>query len=263
MSIRQVGNRLGGVDRVLAALHELAHHPRGVALEELARRLGQPKSSLHRALAALRRFDLVRQDEHRRYHLSLDFVGLAFQYYESLEEQVLVQPTLGVLAKRLSEAAHYAVLDGVEVIYIARVAPANVGFQMAARVGGRQPAHSTALGKVLLAHALEGDGDVERWVDAHGPLRVKTPRTLTTADALERELQTTRDRGYALDNQENEPGINCIAFPVFIGPRDRPAGAISVSAVAQRTPLAQLAKRAEEIRGLIEERLGPVTRKRA
>jgi IclR family acetate operon transcriptional repressor len=262
MSVRQVENRLVGVDRVLAALRELAHHPRGVALEELAQRLGQPKSSLHRALAALRRFDLVQQDEHRRYRLSLDFVGLAFQYYESLEEQVLVQPTLEVLAKRLSETAHYAVLDGADVIYVARVAPANVGFQMAARVGGRQPAHSTALGKMLLAHALAGDGEVERWVGAHGPLREKTPRTLTTAKALEGELQATRQRGYALDNQENERGVNCIAFPVFIGPRDRPAGAISVSAVAQRTPLAQLAKKAEEIRGLVEERLGPVTGKR-
>jgi IclR family transcriptional regulator, acetate operon repressor len=258
MSVRQVENRLVGVDRVLAALRELAHHPRGVALEELAQRLAQPKSSLHRALAALRRFDLVEQDEHRRYRLSLDFVGLAFQYYESLEEQVLVQPTLDVLAKRLSETAHYAVLDGADVIYVARVAPANVGFQMAARVGGRQPAHSTALGKVLLAHALGGDGEVKRWVDAHGPLREKTPRTLTTAEALEDELHATRERGYALDNQENERGVNCIAFPVFIGPRDRPAGAISVSAVAQRTPLAQLAKKAEEIRGLVEERLGPV-----
>jgi IclR family acetate operon transcriptional repressor len=260
MSIRQVENRLVGVDRVLAALRELADHPTGVALEELAQRLGQPKSSVHRALAALRRFGLAQQDADRRYRLSLDFVGLAFRYYESLEEQSLVGPTLDALAKRLSETAHYAVLDGADVIYVARVAPPDVGFKMAATIGGRQPAHSTALGKVLLAHALRGGGDVERFVAGHGPLQKRTPRTLTTARALGRELAAIRERGYALDDQENESGVNCIAFPVFIGPRDRPAGAISVSAVAQRTPLEQLAAKAEEIRGVIEAGLGPVTR---
>jgi DNA-binding IclR family transcriptional regulator len=260
MSIRQVENRLVGVDRVLAALRELADHPKGVALEELAQRLGQPKSSVHRALAALRRFGLAQQDEHRRYRLSLEFVGLAFRYYESLDEQVLVGPTLETLAKRLSETAHYAVLEGADVIYVAKVAPPDVGFKMAATVGGRQPAHSTALGKVLLAHALRDAGEVERFVADHGPLRKKTPRTLTTARTLGRELAATRKRGYALDDQENEPGVNCIAFPVFIGPQNRPAGAISVSAVAQRTPVEQLAQKAEEIRTLIEERLGPVTR---
>jgi len=260
MSIRQVENRLVGVDRVLATLRELAHHPNGVALEELAQRLGQPKSSIHRALAALRRFALVQQDEDRRYRLSLEFVGLAFRYYESLEEQVLMNPTLEALATRLSETAHYAVLDGADVIYVAKVTPPDVGFKMAATVGGRQPAHSTALGKVLLAHALRGEGEVRRFVAAQGPLRKKTPGTLTTAAALARELAATRERGYALDDQENEPGVNCIAFAVFTGPRERPAGAISVSAVAQRTPVARLAEQAEEIRALIEERLGPVTR---
>jgi IclR family acetate operon transcriptional repressor len=260
MSIRQVENRLVGVDRVLAALRELADHPKGVRLEELAQRLGQPKSSVHRALASLRRFGLAQQDEHRRYRLSLEFVGLAFRYYESLEEQVLVGPTLEALAKRLSETAHYAVLDGADVIYVARVAPPDVGFKLAATIGGRQPAHSTALGKVLLAHVLRAEGEVERFVADHGPLLERTPRTLTTARPLERELAAIRERGYAVDDQENEPGVNCIAFPVFIGPRDRPAGAISVSAVAQRTPVEQLERKAEEIRALIEERLGPVTR---
>lgn len=260
MSICQVPNRLVGVDRALATLRELASHPQGAALDDLAQRLGQPKSSVHRALAALRRAGFASQDDNRRYRLSLEFVELAFRYYESLEEQVFVQPALQTLAGRLGETAHYAVLDGADVVYVAKVAPAHLGFQMAARIGGRQPAHSTALGKVLLAHTLRGDDDVESFVHRHGPLRERTPRTITTAAALERELSATRERGYALDDQENEPGINCIAFPIFIGSRDRPVGAISVSALAQRTPLERLAERAEEIRALIEERVGQVTR---
>jgi IclR family acetate operon transcriptional repressor len=256
---RQDLPRVIGVHRSLAALRELAAHPKGIGLDHLAARLQQPKSSTHRALAALRRAGFVEKDDNRRYHLTLEFVRLAFAYYDALDHQALVQPVLDLLAAQFEETAHYAVLDEGDVIYLARAAPPQVFFQMAATVGGRQPAHSTALGKMLLAYALPDGTAVDRFVDAHNPLAKKTPRTLTTAKALASELETTRNRGYALDDQENEPGVNCIAFPIFLGSSQRPEGAISVSAVAQRTPLIQLVARADHARATITKHLGPVT----
>lgn len=256
---RQEPPRLVGIDRSLVALRELSAHPKGIGLEHLARKLKQPKSSTHRALAALRRAGFVEQDENRRYRLTLEFVRLAFSYYEALDHQSLVQPALEALAEQFEETVHYAVLDGGDVVYVARVAPPHVFFQMAATVGGRQPAHSTALGKILLAHTLTDTATVAQFIDAYGPLAKKTPGTLTTAATLARELEITRQRGYALDDQENEAGVNCIAFPVFLGSNARPAGGISVSAVAQRTPLAQLVAQEANIRARIEARLGPVT----
>lgn len=248
-----------GVDRSLVALRELSAHPKGISLEHLASTLQQPKSSTHRALAALRRAGFVEQDENRRYHLTLEFVRIAFSYYDALDHQALVQPALQALAERFEETVHYAVLEDADVVYVARVAPAHVFFQMAATVGGRQPAHCTGLGKLLLAYTLADADAVRQWVMAHGPLAQKTPRTLTKADVLAPELEVTRLRGYALDDQENEVGVNCIAFPVFLGSGARPAGAISVSAVAQRTPLATLIAEEGDIRGTIEARLGRVT----
>lgn len=259
MSSRQGPRRLVGIDRSLEALRALSAYPKGISLEALADRIQQPKSSTHRALAALRRAGFVEQDEHHRYRLTLEFVRLAFAYYDALDHQALVQPVLETLAEQFEETCHYAVLDEEDVIYLARAAPSQVFFQMAATVGGRQPAHATALGKMLLAYALPDGASVKRFLDTHGPLAKKTQRTLTTVNALAHELEITRSRGYALDDQENEPGINCLAIPVFLGSGAHPEGAISVSAVAQRTPLLQLVGRAEEVRATITARLGSVT----
>jgi IclR family acetate operon transcriptional repressor len=255
--------RLIGVERGLAALKEMARHPTGVSLEELAQRLGTPKSSLHRSLASLRRAGLVQQDERRLYRLSLDFVSLAFDYYDALEEPLLVQPALKSLASHLAETAHYAVLDGGEVVYVAKVTPSGQGFQMASTVGGRSPAHSTALGKAMLAYELRDDASVRRFVDEHGPLVRRTSHTIAGAAALARELAATRERGFALDREENEPGVNCIAFPLFIRSGHRPAGAISVSAAGPRKSSESLVGEAGAIRSIIETDLGQVTRERA
>jgi DNA-binding IclR family transcriptional regulator len=256
---RQDSRRLVGIDRSLEALRVLSSYPKGISLEMLADRLQQPKSSTHRALASLRRAGFAEQDEHRRYRLTLEFVRLAFTFYDALDHQSLAQPALDALAAHFEETCHYASLDEGDVIYLARAAPSQVFFQMAATVGGRQPAHATALGKMLLAYALPDGHAVKRYLDNYGPLAKKTPRTLTSAKALAHELEVTRSRGYALDDQENEPGINCIAFPVFLGSAAHPAGAISISAVAQRTPLLQLVERADEVRTIITAQLGPVT----
>ena len=250
--------RAVGVDRSLAALRALADYPRGIALDDLARLLQQPKSSTHRALAALRRAGFIEQDGYRQYRLSLGFVRLAFSFYDSLDQQAVVQPLLESLAESLGEVAHYAVLDGSDVVYIARAAPRRAVFQMAATVGGRQPAHSTALGRILLSYDLKDVNDVEQYIDDHD-IRHQRQNEKINAKTLARKLKTTRARGYGLDNEENELGVNCIAFPLFLGPATHPTGAISISAVAQRTPLDDLVAKADSIRSMIEQTLGQVT----
>lgn len=247
---------------MLAALTELARHPQGVTLDTLAQRLQTPKSSLHRSLAALRRFGLVQQDERRLYRLSLEFVGLAFDFYDALDEPALIRPVLESLAAHLSETAHYAVLDGAEVVYTAKLTPVGRGFQMASTVGGRSPAHSTALGKAMLAYELRDEASVRRYVREHGPLVKRTPRTVVAARPLARELTLTRERGYALDCEENEAGVNCIAFPIFIRSGGRPGGAISVSAAGPRKSVDTLVASADEVRAIIETHLGRVTSER-
>lgn len=251
----QAAAGLTGVDRVLACLHLLSTEADGVGLDELAKALGSPKSSTHRALAALARAGFVVQDEDRRYRLSLDFVRLAFAHYERLDRPRLVQPVLTELAEMFGETSHYAELESAEVVYLGQARPRGERVQMTARIGGRNPAYCTGVGKALLAHALADAGAVERFLERHGPLAQRTPKSLTTAGALEQEFRATRERGYALDREESDPGITCIAFPICVG-SSRPSGAISISALANRTPLEALINTADEIRGVICRHLG-------
>ena len=114
---------LTGSDRVLDTLKKLAGHSSGVSLEALSRQLGAPKSSTHRALAALRRAGFAEQDERGRYRLGSELVRIAFDYHERRDEVDLVRPALQTLSDWLSETAHYAELEGAEVVYLAKIEP--------------------------------------------------------------------------------------------------------------------------------------------
>jgi DNA-binding IclR family transcriptional regulator len=244
-----------GADRVLEAVKLLAGHPRPVRLEELARELGAPKSTTHRILVTLRRARFAEQDEEGRYRLSLDFLRLAFRHYESLDDRNIVQSTLEALVKHFGETAYYAKLDRSEVVYFAMVT--EPGFvQTAALVGMRQPAYRTALGKALLSTRLVDRSAVDGFVEQYGPLRKATPNSVANAAALDRELKETRKRGFAIDHEENEAGVVCIAYPVFLASPLEPTGAISVAAIKHRTSLDTLVGRAPEMREIIERCLG-------
>ncbi|MFH8491086.1 IclR family transcriptional regulator [Streptomyces longisporoflavus] len=244
---------LVGSDRVLAVLKELARHPDGVGLEELTRVIASPKPTVHRALQSLRRAGLADQDARGRYLLGDEFLRMAFAHHEARPEHVRVRPALEALAERFNETVHYAVLDGHEVVYRAKVDPPTGAVRLTSTVGGRNPAHATGVGKLLLANELATLADVEAWTGGD-PLERRTPQTHCTAAALHQEFQATRERGYAVDDQENETGVNCIALPVYATSATAPSGAVSVSALTYRTPLHVLTDAYDEIRSL----LGPL-----
>jgi DNA-binding IclR family transcriptional regulator len=230
---------LVGTDRVLGVLVELARHTDGVSLEEMTRAMASPKPTVHRALASLSRFGLAARNGHGRYILGDEFLRLAFAHHDGRPDHLRIAPVLTELAGHYGETAHYAVLDGETVVYRAKVDPPTGALRLTSTVGGRNPVHSTAVGKLLLSYLLCDDEAVTKWVGDR-VLPARTEHTLTTADALAAELRVIRGRGYAVDNQENEPGIVCVAVPVFLTSPLRPSGAISISAPASRTPLAVL-----------------------
>ncbi|GAA2109181.1 IclR family transcriptional regulator [Microlunatus panaciterrae] len=252
------GSPANGVSRVLAILQSVAEHPDGMTVGQVAREFGAPKSSVHRALAALVRSGLVRQDADARYHLGFLFLRLAFGYQSVRQSHLDVEDVLRSLADEFGETTHYGALIGSEIVYQAKVAPRNASFQMTSVVGGTNPAYCTGLGKAILMHELIERADVQAFVDAHGPLAPRTQHTLTTVDSLYETLRTGRERGYAMDLEENEIGINCIAFPLFLDSPFRPTGAISISGVRQRIDARQLQEAAPRIRAVIEGHLGDV-----
>ena len=244
-----------GADRVLSVFKSLARYPHGATLDELAARLGSPKSSVHRALATLRRAGLAEQDRDGRYRFGMEALRIAFAYYEGLDQRVLVQPALDALAERFGETAHYALLDGGEVVYVAKVMRHDHdGMRLGSRVGGRNPAHCTGVGKLLLAYALPSEKAVAAYAATH-PLVPRTPATLVTPAALHADLEGVRARGYSIDREENEAGVGCVALPVFVGPGPQPSGAVSVTTIMRRTPLEALLDRVEEMRAILRSLL--------
>jgi IclR family acetate operon transcriptional repressor len=246
-------HRLVGSDRVLGILAELARHPDGITLEEMTRATASPKPTVHRALASLCRIGFASNSNRGRYLLGDEFLRLAFAHHESRPDHVRIGPVLDEIARRYGETAHYAVLDGDEVVYRSKADPPYGAVKLTSTVGGRNPAHCTGVGKVLLAHALPDDDAVAAWVGDR-TLERRTDTTLTTVAALAADLRAVREQGYSTDDHENEPGIVCVAVPAYLTSPTRPSGAVSVSAPAYRTPLARLVEDAATLRALVARR---------
>jgi DNA-binding IclR family transcriptional regulator len=155
-----------------------------------------------------------------------------------------------MLAVHFGETAHYAVLDGATVVYRSKVDPSSGAVRLNSTIGGRNPAHSTAVGKLLLSYALPDETAVAQWMGQRA-LERRTENTIVTAHRLTQELQAIRQRGYSIDDQENEPGIVCLAVPAFLTSPTVPSGAVSVSAPAYRTPLTRLTGEVDTIRSAI------------
>lgn len=250
---------LNGSDRVLAILNLLGSFPEGVGLNDLARLLNAPRSSVHRALSALRRANLIEQDRDSRYRLGYGLLKLAFSYYEELDEVGRIRPVLSALAQKFGETTHYAVLDQREVMYLAKVQPARSRYQMTSVIGGRNPAYCTGVGKSLLAFRLTSREDVAAFVAEHeAGLTPFTEHTITSVDGLDAEFARVREHGFALDREEHEPGIHCLAIPLFLTSKTVPDGAISITAVAQRFPLKKLEASVDAARKIIRDHLGEV-----
>ncbi|MGW2149959.1 IclR family transcriptional regulator [Nonomuraea bangladeshensis] len=250
MSDTEDEHKLVGSDRVLAVLAELARHPDGIGLEEMARSVASPKATAHRALAALRRAGFATQHGHGRYLLGDEFLRVAFAHHEARPDHVRVTPILRALCERHGETVHYAVLDGPSVVYRSKLDPPSGAIRLTSVVGGRNPAHCTGVGKALLAHALPDVDAVRAWVGDR-ELERPTERSIATAEQLHAELVRVREQGYAVDDQENEPGVHCVAVAAFLTSPSVPSGAVSITGLAYRTPLRTLIDDLPGIRAIV------------
>lgn len=243
------------VAKALAILEYLAAAEAPRDLGVISRALGIHKSTVYRFLSTLESFGYIKQDEETgRYSLGSRVVWLASKFLDSLDIRVLARPLLEGLVETTRETVHLAILDDFEVVYIDKVDGLQP-VKMASRVGYRMPAHSTGLGKALLAHLDESQWSV--YVNRKGLARF-TPNTISEPEMFYHHLREIRERGFAVDNCENEDGIRCVAVPV----RDHTGkivAAISISGwILTMTPdrlegLADLAKKTAQA---ISERLG-------
>jgi DNA-binding IclR family transcriptional regulator len=199
-------------------------------LSDLSRSLGIPKSTAHNLVRTLESFGCVRQNpDDRRYTLGPKIYELGLVFSHTTDLLTKAMPFLRKLAAETEETVKLGVLSEAQVLVVGAIESVH---QLHTRgdVGGRWPLHSTSLGKAILA-CLEPD----KVRDLLGSRRLPplTPRTITRLDKLQTELEQIRERGYAIDWEENEPGVHCVAAGLIV-PGHEVVAAISVSGPAVR-----------------------------
>jgi IclR family transcriptional regulator, pca regulon regulatory protein len=219
------------LERGLAVIRAFSADAPELTLSEVARATGLTRAAARRFLMTLGDLGYVRTDG-RRFSLSPRVLELGYAYLSSMTLPEVAEPHLERLVADTRESSSVSVLDGSDIVYVARVSASRI-MRVAISVGTRFPAYATSMGRVLLA-GLD-DPALDR-VLAERPLRRLTRATVTSEAALRAELAQVRARGWALVDQELEEGLRAIAAP--IRERDgRVIAAINVSAHASRITL--------------------------
>lgn len=217
--------------KALELLNVFSFKERRLSLSDLASRTGIPRATAFRLLSTLEQSGFIAKVG-TEYRLGIKCLVLGNVVAADLDVREKAHPHLVALRDLTRETTHVAVLHQWQVVYLERVpSPQPVGF-MQSRAGAILPAYCTALGKTLLAARPEAD--VAAWA-ASQTLTAMTPHTITSAKRLLEELRRTRDRGYAIDEQEHELGVRCIAAPIR-NHRDEVVAAISVAGPEYRMP---------------------------
>ncbi len=206
--------------RALALLEAVAEGKHN--LESLAAAVSLSRSTAHRLLSTLVRAGYLRHEPREGYTLGPRLIELGFKAHGQLHLPSLARPHLEWLAQVSQETVHLGVLDGPDVVYIDKV-PGTRGLQMASYIGARMPAQATALGKALISTLPE-----EKWPEHFTPGLKRTPHTIADLSRFREEIVHVTRCGYALDLEENEPGIRCIAAPIRDG-SGRGVAAVSIS----------------------------------
>lgn len=198
-------------DRTLDLLELLAERAEGISFNDIASRLSLPKSSLSGLLRTLtaRRY-VARTNDGRRFRLGSKVLDLSVSYLHDGNQLEAVEQAMRRLAREVGEAAHVAVLDAADVIYVA-VESSLHSMRISSALGRRLPAHATAVGKSLLATL--SDDEIDHRLSAK--LSQRTPRTITSLSVLKREIAQIRRLGYAYDAEEFAAGLHCVAAPVL------------------------------------------------
>lgn len=229
----RVGRPVQSVARALALIDVIASSDMGASLVELSRETGLHKSTVWRLLATLRDSGIVRyvKDE-ERYTLGSKALELGARARSQMFPGSVVRAVLVRLRDRTDETCHLAVPEGAGLVYVEKV-ESTQAVRIASSVGERLLMHCTALGKSYLAFQREEVIDDRLLVLE---LEARTSRSITEKARLRRELGRVRERGFAIDDRENESQMRCVGAPV-IGEDGTAIAAISVSAPVARLSL--------------------------
>lgn len=223
----------------------------GLGVTELSEIVDSDKANVHRILAVLRDEGYVQQDvATKRYSMTPRVLELAGRALRRLDVKAVAEPLMNSLRERTGESVHLAMRTSTGAVYVSQARGANV-ISVETAIGAQPPMHCTATGKALVAHL----DDSER-VALLGsePFEAFTSATPTTLEGVRDGLETVRDRGFAVDDEEYNPGVRCVAAPIF-GSDGTAIASVGISGPATRMSDERLA----ELGSLLTETANHVT----
>lgn len=210
---QQIKNPIQVADRLFATFEYLAQHG-PTSLTELSEKMGLSKSTEHRIITSLSCLGYVTQNpENSKYTTTYKIVSLAESVMSRNDIVTTVRPYLNKLMQQCDETVHFVRREGAYVVYIDKVESLKNNVRMISQIGMRLPFYRTAVGKIMVC-----DMPVQEIRDLWDSLTIvrTTPYTITDFNDFLENLEDVRKKGYALDNEENESGLRCIAMSLSL-----------------------------------------------
>ena len=236
MSPERTGDFIQSLERGLAVINSFARERRAQTLSEVAQHTGLTRATARRILLTLAELGYVEQKS-REFSLTHKILDLGYSFLSSFRVVELAQQPMERLVDEVKESSSMSVLDGSEIVYVARVPTTRI-MTIALALGSRLPVYPTSMGRVLLAGLT--DHDIDDYM-ASASLARLTSHTVTDPAELRSILEDVREKGYALVDQELEEGVRSIAAPIR-NAEGRVIAAMNLSCHAARVSVAQMRK---------------------
>lgn len=199
------------VDRALRILDLFDERNYELSITEISKRMNLHKSTIHSLLKTLQTHHYIKQSaDNGKYSLGLKLFERGYYVVGNMDLRTNARKYLEQLSDQTGYTVHLVILDGQEGVYIDKVEGTGVTV-LYSKIGRRVPIHTSAVGKSLLA--FKEDDEIEHILTNYQFIK-RTEKTIVTKEAFWNEIQNVRNKGYAIDDEENEPGIFCLAVPI-------------------------------------------------
>ncbi|WP_102346584.1 IclR family transcriptional regulator [Bacillus sp. Marseille-P3661] len=232
------------VDRALRILDLFDEYETEIKITDISERMMLHKSTVHSLLKTLQMHHYIEQNpENGKYRLGLKLFERGNFVIQNLDIRSLAKQHLLEISKETGRTVHLVLLVGHEGVYIDKIESPTATI-LYSRIGGRVPIHSSGVGKALLIS--KSNDEIEEILKDY-EFTKQTPNTISSKEEFLEEMDRVREKGYAIDNQENEPGVYCVAFPIR-NHDGRVVAALSLSAAANQLTDAEIATNTELLR---------------
>lgn len=227
------GNRYSvpALEKGLLIIETLAYSDASLGISDIAAVCDLAKSSVFAILSTLEERGYILRDNDGKFRLSMKISDLAMSTLSKLDVRYIAHPLMERLAKELGYTVHLATQTRGKAVYIDKV-PGPGFIQFSTAVGQSQFLHNSAVGKVVAAYMSEQELDLA--LETHG-LPQTTPNTVTTPALFKRLLISVQELGYAVEDEEGEIGVRCIAAPIYDS-RDLVVAVLGITAVRNQLP---------------------------